>query len=523
MGSLVSIKNYYDDFEVEFDVIPAVEVSKTLDERQKKIISGLSSVEKQIEMNKQKIDEINSQIDKLTNHADGIDYMVAVGSGIIAGAIDIFFVGEFSLEGANQWGNDKVNSFVVKVAKTQGYDGEDLDGAILYLAEKKKHKSGAKSGFHLSSDSVTSSFGGGVQHHLRDFAHHPTVVGLIFSMLTQFTGKAYGTDTDGMFLVVEVKNKEFIGKDIPQKLLYGIIYWVFHMVSDMAGSGDTLSGGTGLPGPILSLLKELSVLPFFKNIKVNDMEFSKWISKLFNGTLLGKKDENGKLIPLKFDLRTEIGIAHELGKQALPVIINECIVRGFYFIRRFCMEIKEKKVGSLRDFDRINWQNVLPFKNRTVIRMLTISTGTFTAIDMADAAIQSAVKSGGFGPALLSNMVLRVNFIGIGRFAIAVGTDVGMGVKKGRLRNERIKLYEEQIALTGAKVFYKQADMWISAESAGETIEKAYSMMEKTTVYFTQSMQEIADNLNRISEYVPSIQRKNPGLLDDIDEILKWE
>ena len=62
------------------------------------------------------------------------------------------------------------------------------------------------------------------------------------------------------------------------------------------------------------------------------------------------------------------------------------------------MEIKKQKVDSLRDFNRINWNNVLPFKNRTVIRMLTIATGTFTAIDMADAAIQSAVKSGGFGP-----------------------------------------------------------------------------------------------------------------------------
>ena len=47
-----------------------------------------------------------------------------------------------------------------------------------------------------------------------------------------------------------------------------------------------LSGGTGIPGPILSIAKEISVLPFFKNLKMNDMSMSELLSKLFNGTLL---------------------------------------------------------------------------------------------------------------------------------------------------------------------------------------------------------------------------------------------
>jgi len=52
------------------------------------------------------------------------------------------------------------------------------------------------------------------------------------------------------------------------------------LISDMAGSRSTvgLSGGTGIPGPILSIAKEMSVLPFFKNFKKDDMSISLFLS-----------------------------------------------------------------------------------------------------------------------------------------------------------------------------------------------------------------------------------------------------
>lgn len=60
----------------------------------------------------------------------------------------------------------------------------------------------------------------------------------------------------------------------------------------MAGSSSTagLSGGTGIPGPLLSLAKELSALPFYIKLRESDKPISKFVSKLFNGTLLAKRD-----------------------------------------------------------------------------------------------------------------------------------------------------------------------------------------------------------------------------------------
>ena len=182
------------------------------------------------------------------------------------------------------------------------------------------------------------------------------------------------------------------------------------------------------------------------------------------------------------------------------------------------MQMRQKQTVA-----ELDWKGVMPFRNRTIVRMLTIASGTFTAIDMADAAIRSAIKSGGFNaPAFLSNMILRVNFVGVGRFAMAVVTDVGMGIKRNQLRKERMKLYSELIFYTDAKVFYKQANMWISAENAGVAIEKAYEIMEASTVFFMESMRDIGDNLHKISEYVPEIEKKNEKLLEEINDVLMW-
>lgn len=514
MNTLLGLKQTCDDFTVEYDIITPVELTDTLDIRRQKINNELNELQKCLDANKKTIDEINANIDRLTNHADGLDYIIAVGSGVLAGIVDSLWVGEFSLERGKEWSNEKVNNFVTELAKKMGYKSDELKGAIRYLEQ-----------FGTPSDSVTQQFGGGKQHHLRDFAHHPTLVGLIFSLLTQFTGMAYGTKTSGAFTIVPVEDQSFIGRNLPEKVTFGLVYWFLHMASDMAGSSSNPGAGTGLPGPILSFLKELSSIPVFNNSEaVQDLRVN--ISKLFNGTLLAQRDENGKIIkgpdgkPLieRFDLRTEIGVAYEIGRQAIPVVISEALVRGFYFLRRLTQQLKEK--GNIKD---IEWEKTLPFKNRTIVRMMTIATGTFMAIDLADSAIRAGIKSGGSLPVFLTNFVLRINFVGIGRFAIACGSDIKMGLNRNRLRNERINIYNQQIHLNNAKLFYKQANMWIEAEDTEKAIEEVYQMIEKSKRYFIESMVEINDSIKNIEEYTNDINVHNPGLIDEICDILMWE
>ena len=374
--------------------------------------------------------------------ADKQDCLTAVACGAVSGLIDVFYVGEFSLERANSWGTEQTNKFVKKIAEMNGFKGVDLSDAIRHLEKR----------FPLAADGKMADFGGARQHHLRDFSHHFSLGGLLCSLFTQFSnGIVIGTDTAGAFRIAKITNKELIGRNFVEKLLFGTVYWVFHIVSDMAGSNSTAGKGTGVPGPILSLLKQLSALPCFRDRKINEVEFHTWVSKLFNGTLLAKRDENGKILePVKFDLRTEIGILHEVGRQFIPVLINECLVRGIYFVRRFFHALNETPIHSITDLKKLNAADFLPFNNRVIKRMITIASGVFTAVDAVDAVVRAAIKNGGVNPRFFVDFAVRVNIVGIGRFIIACKADAGFiteDIAEARAKRDRIeKEYEKMVA-----------------------------------------------------------------------------
>lgn len=542
MDALLELKNVCeDDFEVEFEVLSPEDIHNISDERLKKIAEGLKDIDSQSEVMLQRVNELNTDIDQLTNHADGVDYAIAVTCGIITGIFDALIVGEWDFENAKAISNKEMNKRVIDFAKkdpkyaeflqkrTTNNDENRLSNAITFL--ENKYKLPGDGAYKLYKDMGVTDH----THHLDDFCHHPTLVGLVCCILVQFTGNATYRSSSGAVIKVPVEVNQygnFTSQHTWGKFFSGIINWFFnvaknrkgHLLSDVAGSSGSAGKGhegAGLPGSFLATAKELASLPCFKDTNLAENLRKAYQNGIGEGKAqldLGAFNSLFQGASSKADMRTEMAVKHEMKRQAVPVIINELLVRGLYFIRRFIMQMRQKQTVA-----ELDWKGVMPFRNRTIVRMLTIASGTFTAIDMADAAIRSAIKSGGFNaPAFLSNMILRVNFVGVGRFAMAVVTDVGMGIKRNQLRKERMKLYSELIFYTDAKVFYKQANMWISAENAGVAIEKAYEIMEASTVFFMESMRDIGDNLHKISEYVPEIEKKNEKLLEEINDVLMW-
>ncbi len=392
------------------------------------------------------------------DEADKLDYIVAVSSGVLSGLIDVFYVGEFSLDRASEWGKDRIEKVVMKVARIEGYKGDDLNEAIKSL--EKNHP--------LAADGNANDFGGGLQHHFRDFSHHFSIGGLLFSILTQFTGMVVGADLAGNLIIrpIPESHRQFIGKNFQEKIAFGTIGWFFHMVSDMAGSSGSLMGGTGIPGPLVSFMKEFSALPFFKDSGDGDMGFRLWLTKLFNGTLLADHDENGRIIKdsvKKFDLRMEIGILGEMGRQTIPVLINQCVVRGFYFCRRTAREIRELGIRNVGDLGRIAPEDVLPWGTPAMRRMVTVSAGVFTGVDIADAAVR-AIKSK--DPV---TFFLRVNYVGVATFVIACVVDVRATLADKALEDGESPeaAYEHQISDLGClKLDFMQARILHSVEYA---------------------------------------------------------
>ncbi len=540
LSDIVGLKTTEEDFSVEYEVL-------SLDPRKTEIDSELSNLEVKIQEVQAKLNSLDKGIDRLTNHADGLDYAIAVISGVITGIIDATVVGEWDFAKAKGTAKKDINNKVVSFAKKQpNYipycnttlentkknpptlpgprrkpkDPDRLETAIEFLEYQ----------FHLPGDNAfqQGKFGiDGNTHRLDDFCHHPTIVGLVCCVIVQFTGSTkyvnkYGEDINIPVTVNEYGN--FVGNNPVTKLFAGVINWFIvcaktianqkgHLMSDIATPA-------GIPGNFLSLITELASIPCFRDADFLAKLRSAYVKGI--GTKKGQVDLGAfnKLFEgasSKFDAQTEAALAHELKRQAIPVVINEILVRASYFVRHFVMELKEKN-----DISKVEWNKVIPFNNRTIARMITIASGTFTAIDMADAAVHAATKSVD-ASTFFSNMLLRVNFVGVGRFTIAVVTDVGMGISREVKRNQRIRIYEEQIALTDAKVFYKQADMWIAAEDAGKTIAEAYEQIESTTEKFVEALEGNAKDLDAIGEYAPAIEKNNAGLLDEISDILEWE
>ncbi len=348
--------------------------------------------------------------------ADKVDCLVAASCGMLTGFLDVFWVGEFSLKNAQNWGREKTNGFVVDIAQMRGYKKEELSGAIRFLEKDSP----------IPSDRLTNVWGGALQHHFRDFAHHASIAGLAFSILTQFTGRSYGTDTDGRFQIVPLPEDTVIGSTFEEKLFNGIVIWALHLVSDMAGSSGSAGRGTGIPGPLLSLLKEASVLPHVRDISVQyeeeKIDLSVWLSKLYNGTAF--PHESYKDVT-RLDLRTELGIYAYSIKQEIPVAINQCAIRAFYLIKHLCLELKRKKVHSIRDLKRIEPQSFLPFNNRCIARMSTISTGVFSVVDVSDSAIRAYLRNPKDKAVFATQFLLRLNFAGIGKFFFSLKVDAG--------------------------------------------------------------------------------------------------
>lgn len=526
MEKLVSIECFEEDLEntskqkecqIEYDVI----IDNTINPNS----YSMPSVENDFTYTQ--LSKIDEKIDFLTNDADQLDYMIAISSGILCSALDSVlkefrlnktFGGNFDdkdlLDFFNESGAQSVNEKIEKISKKKT-TAKKAEKSISKGNTKLKNESTEmksenlssmvrflENRFNIPSDSFEQYFGGTTKHHLNDFAHHPSIVGLIFSLLTQFTCKCYGTDDKGAFKVLPIVFEEgqkgrlakingakktyirIIGQNVKEKFFFGVTVWYYHLISDLAGSSGTLSGyesrdisivgkGAGVPGPLMSLAKALSALPIFNKLNdkgENENKFAEFIDRLYSGDVFKKIDQSGKEVKRKIDYRTEKGIQKEIAQQSKCVILNEMIVRGFYFSRRLGMELKNNKIKRFQDLNRIDTKKIIPFGNRTVVRMMTISTGSFTATDLAVSAAISAVKSGGEPATFTKNFVMRINFVGVGRFVVAIGVDITEGAVRSKLVND-ISIYSAQQAILSDRVTQQTSEIMLdfARRLSGET------------------------------------------------------
>lgn len=409
------------------------------------------------------LSKVNAELERYTSRAGAGDYAFAVFSGIMAGAIDALFVGETVItDGDVALSHQQVNNFIQQYASARGFDRDRLKDAIGDLEKA----------FKVAQDNVWKGTGIGVSaknHHLADLAHHPTPLGLVSSIVVQFLRIGTFVNKDGKwhFALVETNPKDVVeilapavitgilnwlvfmaeknyeekeGTEIPaalSKLIHLVAStpmlielakcadnWFGHLVSDMGGSKNTAGGGMGIPGVFISLLYEFASMPILRNTGL----------PLLVNELYEKQ---------KIDLRHEIPLYKTVGKQAIPVAFIEIYVRVGYFVTHLASELAMRN----NDLAAVNWNNVIPFHNRTVDRMLTVANMTFTVADTADAAVHAAIESGGNWVLFSGRFVTRFNYVGAGRAAIAIVKEISNERKETQLIHEKMILSEAKTAI----------------------------------------------------------------------------
>ena len=342
------------------------------------------------------LNETVESIKELKPQCDKLDYILAASSGALCGVIDIFLVGKSGESPlgdiTDKWFANRTIDFV----KLCGYKGDknSLSSAINFLEEKFKipYDQSVGGGIFRELINLTPS-----NHHFKSLGHNPTLLGLFFSILNQFTNTSDFVSNGELISLNNSDGKfELQGKNILSKLFCGIANWIGHLISDVSGSSGSKGRGMGIPSPIWAWSNDVIAIKAKLNIPVT--EFDKSVNELAL-----------KLFKKGYDVRFQT-------TQAIPVFINEMIVRLLYSIRRLIgyyisVPKNDRSWGLL-------WKSCEPFSNATVKRMLTVAHGTFCIIDIGDATIRGFEK--GIGSFNVFEFVLRLNVVGVGRFAISL-------------------------------------------------------------------------------------------------------
>jgi hypothetical protein len=328
-------------------------------------------------------------------NCDKYDYMIAGTCGLIGGLVDVFFVGLPGQGVLSQFTDNLTDKAVQQFASWNGWEGaqegkDPTASAIGFLERTYKvnydHRHGGDVDglFNMSTRN----------HHIKNLAHSPDLVGLFFSILDQFTSMAHFVD-DGKIISVDTESFELKGSNLVTKLFSGFVNWLGHLFSDVAGSSGAQDRGSGIPIPFYSLLQFVNVGEFGQHRQT----FAKIAVQVF---------EQG------YDFRYGMALA-------IPVLVSELLTRITWVVKR-------------RFYHERPWSECLPSVNNPELRrMLLIAHGSLCLVDITDAALRSE------GNLIL--FMLRSNLLAWARFGTLALKELRAWYRAGGLDVEAVDAY----------------------------------------------------------------------------------
>lgn len=159
------------------------------------LMSALAQAEAELVV----LNETVESIKELKPQCDKLDYILAASSGALCGIIDIFFV-EKPCESplgdiTDKWFANRTMDFA-KLCHPDKKEFNSLDSALCFL-EKEFKVPYDQTGLGDAGRAVFDM--NAKNHHFKSLAHNPSLLGLFFSILDQFSNTSHLYRTDSLF------------------------------------------------------------------------------------------------------------------------------------------------------------------------------------------------------------------------------------------------------------------------------------------------------------------------------------
>lgn len=237
-----------------------------------------------------------------------------------------------------------------------------------------------------------------------DFASDFSMMGLLISIIEKVFGKEIGYDKNNTLVVNEAK-EEFDDLLFVEKIEFAIFEWFLEQVDQYKQNGkfkkqleNILEWG--------SIVKKLEpIIKDFSQINLSKEELKQWFVNLI-------QDKNQRISKLDF-----------LQKENIPTQFNRIMIHTYVHIKNLIEQVREHKITTLEGLEIINFNRI--DNERVILRLETVSTGVFFAMDAGVAVALAGAYAYGFGDITGAVKILAntINFSNILTFTYVVKQD----------------------------------------------------------------------------------------------------
>lgn len=354
-------------------------------------------------------DFIGAEFDEAVPKTYHTYYALAAASGALTGALCFVKLSKDNLQEIESWGKETWKKVVLYAAELSGFKKKDYKAASKYLLDQAIFQ------FNKAENAKA---------YMAQLNTNPTMAGLVFSMLAQFSDKICTITTDGEIKLEEPPKYYYIGETDGEKLVASILYWLFALAAGQAESERRILDDLNVPTELVKTLKEFAKIEFLKKIPDNyedaERKYSEWIKKIVSEAELDAEEKAGQRQNVVIQL---MKVALNFGEDAFPVLVNDCVARALYSLVRVVEVVKKSNIRTMEELLAVPASEFIPEDKRLLSGMCLAASASFVGVNISVAALKAlAAKKSGKGD-FLNVFLTEVNIVGIGHLIFACVAD----------------------------------------------------------------------------------------------------